>query len=229
MSKYTALYARTFFADPERIFRQTNDLMWAMRDKNLGNPRLFIDDGFVADDDNRPAFASLMNEIQNRKIDTVIVIDAHYLEQRAKLFWETVRTIHEQGVRLILVKEKIDVLPDDIQEDENILDTEPHFKSVDAESMNPQIGPWGQLRCDYLEEERPGEHYRLFMKDILDQTLIEINETAEKRLAELIQKMQKSEGVTDKLKAENRNEWILRMNGIRARAADIVKEELIFK
>ena len=68
----------------------------------------------------------------------------------------------------------------------------------------------------------------LFMKDILDQTLMAINEAAEKRLADLVQKMQESEGVTETLKAENRNEWVLRMNSIRARAADIVKEEMIF-
>ena len=63
---------------------------------------------------------------------------------------------------------------------------------------------------------------------MLDQTMIEINEAAEKRMAELVQKMQESEGVTEKLKVENRNEWVLNMNSIRARAADIVKEELIF-
>ena len=63
---------------------------------------------------------------------------------------------------------------------------------------------------------------------MLDKTMIEINKTAEKRMANLVSKMQESEGVTETLKTENRNEWILRMNSIRARAADIVKEEMIF-
>lgn len=65
--------------------------------------------------------------------------------------------------------------------------------------------------------------------DMLDQTMLEINEAAEKRMAELVSGMQKSEGVTETLKAQNRNEWILRRNNIRARAADIVKTELFFK
>ena len=64
---------------------------------------------------------------------------------------------------------------------------------------------------------------------MLDQTMLEINEAAEKRMAELVSGMQKSEGVTETLKAQNRNEWILRRNNTRARAADIVKTELFFK
>ena len=228
MSKFTALYVRTFFAEPGRICQQIGKLTRTAREKKLGNLRLFIDDGYAGDTDSRPAFNSLMEEIRKHRIDTVIVFDAHYLEQRVEPFQETVRTILEQGVRLIFARENIDVLPDEIQEDESFLDSEPHFQSHSAESLNPQIGQWGQLRCDYLEEEHPGEHCRLFMKDIFDQTLMAINEAAEKRLADLVQKLQESEGVTETLKAENRNEWILRMNSIRARAADIVKEELIF-
>lgn len=228
MSKYTALYARTYFAEPGRICQQIGKLTRIAREKKLGNLRLFIYDGYAGDADHRPAFTSLMEEIRNNRIGTVIVEHMGRLERRPSQFRDTVRMIHEQSVRLILVNESIDILPDDVQEDENILDLEPHFQDSSCEATNQEIGKWGQLRSDLLVEERPGEYCRLFSDDMLDQTMIEINEAAEKRMAELVQKMQESEGVTEKLKVENRNEWILRMNSIRARAADIVKEEIIF-
>ena len=228
MSKYTALYARTYFAEPGRICQQIGKLTRTAREKKLGNLRLFIDDGYAGDADHRPAFTSLVEEIRNNRIDTVIVEHMGRLERRPNQFRDTVRMIHEQSVRLILVNESIDILPDDVQEDENVLDPEPHFQDSGSKAANPEIGKWGQLRSDFLVEEHPGEYCRLFSDDMLDQTMIQINEAAEKRMAGLVQKMQESEGVTEKLKAENKQEWILRMNSIRARAADIVKEELIF-
>lgn len=228
MSKYTALYARTYFAEPGRICQQIGKLTRTAREKKLGNLRLFIDDGYAGDADHRPAFTSLMEEIRNNRIDTVIVEHMGRLERRPSQFRDTVRMIHEQSVRLILVNENIDIVPDDVQEDKNVLDPQPHFQDSGCKAANPEIGKWGQLRSDFLVEERPGEYCRLFSDDMLDQTMIEINEAAEKRMVDLVQKMQESEGVTETLKAGNRNEWILRMNSIRARAADIVKEELIF-
>lgn len=189
---------------------------------------MFIDDGYAGDADYRPAFTSLMEGIRNNRIDTVIVGHMGRLERRPNLFRDTVRMIYEQSVRLILVNENIDTLPDDVQEDENVLDPEPHFQNSGCEAASPEIGKWGQLRGDFLVEERPGEYCRLLFDDMLDQTMIEIIEAAEKRMAELISKIQKIEGVTETLKAENKSEWIFKMNSIRARAADIVKEELTF-
>ena len=228
MSKYTALYARTYFAEPGRICQQIGKLTRTAREKKLGNLRLFIDDGYAGDAEYRPAFTSLMEGIRNNTVGTVIAEHMGRLERRPNQFRDTVRMIHEQDVRLILVKEDIDVLPEDVQEDLNAFDNEPHFKDSCGEAENPEIGKWGQLRSDFLVEERPGEYCRLLSDDMLDQTMIEINEAAEKRMTELVSRMQKSEGVTETLKPENRNEWILRMNSIRARAADIVKEEMIF-
>ena len=40
--------------------------------------------------------------------------------------------------------------------------------------------------------------------------------------------MQEAEGVTEALKAADQLEWVRRMNGIRNRAEEIVKAELIF-
>ena len=44
----------------------------------------------------------------------------------------------------------------------------------------------------------------------------------------LVKEMAESEGVTEKLKADNQMEWVCRMNNIRNRATEIVNAELIF-
>ena len=40
--------------------------------------------------------------------------------------------------------------------------------------------------------------------------------------------MAESEGVTEKLKADNQMDWVARMNNIRSRATEIVNAEVIF-
>lgn len=44
----------------------------------------------------------------------------------------------------------------------------------------------------------------------------------------LIEQMAKQEGVTEQLKAQNQMLWVRRMNNIRARAEEIVREEIIY-
>lgn len=55
-----------------------------------------------------------------------------------------------------------------------------------------------------------------------------IQEQAEERLDLLVEQMAKQEGVTEQLKAQNQMLWVRRMNNIRARAEEIVREEIIF-
>ena len=44
----------------------------------------------------------------------------------------------------------------------------------------------------------------------------------------MIRQMQRSEGVNEKMKAQNQMIWIRRINNIRQRAEEIVVNELIF-
>ena len=44
----------------------------------------------------------------------------------------------------------------------------------------------------------------------------------------LVEQMAKREGVTEQLKAQNQMLWVQRMNSIRARAEEIVREEIIY-
>jgi len=44
----------------------------------------------------------------------------------------------------------------------------------------------------------------------------------------LVKQMAEREGVTEKLKADDRMEWVDRMNNIRSRAKEVINNELIF-
>ena len=55
-----------------------------------------------------------------------------------------------------------------------------------------------------------------------------IQEQAEERFDLLVEQMAEREGVTERLKAEDQMLWVRRMNNIRARAEEIVREEIIF-
>ena len=55
-----------------------------------------------------------------------------------------------------------------------------------------------------------------------------IQEQAEERLDLLVEQMAEREGVTEKLKAQNQILWVRRINNIRTRAEEIVREEIIY-
>ena len=66
------------------------------------------------------------------------------------------------------------------------------------------------------------------MNGTLQTYLADISEQAEDMYIRLINDMEKAEGVTEQLKAENQMLWLQKMNNIRIRAAEIVNKELIY-
>ncbi|MEY8393146.1 TnpV protein [Lachnospiraceae bacterium 45-W7] len=55
-----------------------------------------------------------------------------------------------------------------------------------------------------------------------------IQEQAEARFDVIVRQMAEKENVTEKLKAEEQMSWVRKMNNIRARADEIVKDEIIY-
>ena len=58
--------------------------------------------------------------------------------------------------------------------------------------------------------------------------LIQIQEIANKRIAEIVEQMKKKYGITEELKANNQMEWVGQMNNIQATAEQIVIREIIY-
>ena len=89
------------------------------------------------------------------------------------------------------------------------------------------IGRWGRMHRAYLEEEHPGLYERLILNGTLDRHLADAEERAKSMLERLIGQMARQEGITERLKASDQLEWVQRMNSIRRRAEEIVREEVI--
>lgn len=90
------------------------------------------------------------------------------------------------------------------------------------------IGKWGRMHRRYLETYHPIRFNQLILSGALWTYLADLNEQAQARMDTLIEQMKTAEGVTESLKATDPMAWVQRMNCIRARAEEIVREELIF-
>ena len=91
-----------------------------------------------------------------------------------------------------------------------------------------ELRKFGLMRKSYLEKHRRGIYSGLLLSGELKKHLLMIQEQAEERFDLLVAQMAEKEGVTERLKADDQMLWVRRMNNIRARAEEIVREEIIF-
>ena len=91
-----------------------------------------------------------------------------------------------------------------------------------------EVRKFGLMRKSYVENHRRGIYSGLLLSGKLKEHLLMIQEQAEESFDLLIEQMAKQEGVTEQLKAQNQMLWVRRMNNIRARAEEIVREEIIY-
>ena len=91
-----------------------------------------------------------------------------------------------------------------------------------------ELRKFGLMRKSYLENHRRGIYSELLLSGELKKHLLMIQEQAEERFDLLAEQMAKQEGVMEQLKAQDQMIWVRRMNCIRARAEEIVREEIIY-
>ena len=89
------------------------------------------------------------------------------------------------------------------------------------------IGIWGIRRKEYLKEHRIGLYTELLFNGTLDSHLADIDDQAEAMFERLIEQMAKAEGITERLKEIDQLIWIAKMNMVRERASEIVRNDLI--
>ena len=103
----------------------------------------------------------------------------------------------------------------------------PNLTAAAPAEQHP-TGRWGRLHKMYLKEQHPVRYNQLLLSGELGSYLAKLDKQAEEQLALTVRQMQKTEGVTEALKAADQLEWVRRMNSIRNRAEEIIKSELIF-
>ena len=101
------------------------------------------------------------------------------------------------------------------------------YPNLTIETSDRPIGKWGRMHRTYLEETHPILCLQLILNGTLYKHLADVEERASEMLDRLVKQMAKQEGVTERLKAEQPMEWVGRMNNIRDRVEEVIREEII--
>ena len=96
-----------------------------------------------------------------------------------------------------------------------------------TEQPEKPLGKYGRMRKAYLKEHRPILYNQLLMSEKLYPHLIEIDETAQSRLEQMMPRLAEAAGATEQLKASDPMQWVGLMNTCKAQAEEILLAELI--
>ena len=96
-----------------------------------------------------------------------------------------------------------------------------------TEQPEKPLGKYGRMRKAYLKEHRPLIYNQLLLTEKLYPHLIEIDETAQSRLEQMMLQLAKDAGATEQLKASDPMRWVGLMNTCKAQAEEILMTELI--
>lgn len=90
------------------------------------------------------------------------------------------------------------------------------------------IGKYGRLRLQYLEEYNKAECMLMRINNELTSHLLDIEDECRAGVKSLVEQMAKKENITEELKANNQLEWVQKMNNIKNRAEEIILNEFIY-
>ena len=90
------------------------------------------------------------------------------------------------------------------------------------------IGIWGQRHLQYLKEHKQFVYINLLTSGRLNEYLASVDEQAEDMFSRLVEEYADSQGVTERLKAENQILWVQKMNNIRMCVREIVEREILY-
>ena len=97
-----------------------------------------------------------------------------------------------------------------------------------GEQPDRDLGKYGRMRRTYLKEYRPGLFNRLTLNGTLFNHLLEIEDTANSRLEQMMPGLAEAAGATEQLKASDPMKWVGLMNNCKAQAEEIIRAELIY-
>ena len=90
------------------------------------------------------------------------------------------------------------------------------------------LNKYGRMRLNYLKEHKKAEYTIMFMENTLINHLEEIQETATKRVDEIINKLKAQSKLTEDMKNIDMLYWVGTMNAIKQQAEEIILNELIY-
>ncbi|MCL1925139.1 MAG: recombinase family protein [Defluviitaleaceae bacterium] len=103
--------------ESESITNQRKFLVKHAKENNINIVEIYADDGYSGTNSNRPAFQKMINDIEKKKIDTIIVKDL------SRLFRDYIQTGYylekffpEKGIRFIAILDGIDTVNEQIND-----------------------------------------------------------------------------------------------------------------
>ena len=97
-----------------------------------------------------------------------------------------------------------------------------------SEVPETSLGKYGRMRKKYLKEHRPILWNNMILSETLYPHLLEIEQTAQNRLEQMMPKLAQAAGATESLKASDPMKWVGLMNNCKAQAEEIILRELVF-
>lgn len=86
------------------------------------------------------------------------------------------------------------------------------------------IGKYGIMRGEYMIRYRRHEYLKMVMEGTWNQYLHDVDEECHREVELAVMQIMEKEGVAEQLKKENPLEWVLRVNGIKARVEEVMQK-----
>ena len=99
---------------------------------------------------------------------------------------------------------------------------------VSPKQRKIHLNKYGRMRLNYLKEHKKAEYTIMFMENTLIDHLEEIQETATKRVNQIIEDLKAKSGLTEDMKNTDMLYWVGTMNAIKQQAEEIILNELIY-
>ena len=90
------------------------------------------------------------------------------------------------------------------------------------------LNKYGRMRLKYLKENKKAEYSIMLMDGTLTKHIKEIQETAQKRVNQIINQLKEKSDLTEDMKDTNMLYWVGTMNAIKNQAEELVISELIY-
>lgn len=90
------------------------------------------------------------------------------------------------------------------------------------------LGVYAMQHKNWLMENKPALYGELLVLGGMNEHLYQVEQRAEEMAQRLTQQLKESQGVTEKLKAEDQMRWVGLMNNIQAQVREIVNQEVIY-
>ena len=90
------------------------------------------------------------------------------------------------------------------------------------------LNKYGRMRLNYLKENKKAEYSIMLMDGTLNSHLKEIQETATKRVEQIIKQLKEKSNLVEDIKNTDMLYWVGMMNNFKNQAEEIVVNELIY-